>query len=217
MRRMITDKELSFFDAYAQSGAIGKYSNISVSTKSISEWNGVKIAYGYMKGSTFPYDLTIDFNGAKDLALNEGFANANADGKNIIIKNADIKDFFLGFSAAKISTVRFENVNFTQSINNLFLNCNIKKVLGNADVSKLKDTGAAFLNASSLNKLELKHWRVDFNISSSTEFDTAALVEIISNLDDTGSPHTLTIGTTNLAKLSEAQIKVATDKGWNLA
>ena len=69
MRRMITDKELSFFDAYAQSGAIGKYSNISVSTKSISEWNGVKIAYGYMKGSTFPYDLTIDFNGAKDLAL----------------------------------------------------------------------------------------------------------------------------------------------------
>ena len=217
MRRMITDKELSFFDAYAQSGAIGKYSNISVSTKSISEWNGVKIAYGYMKGSTFPYDLTIDFNGAKDLALNEGFASVEADGKNIIIKNADIVDFYLGFSAAKINTVRFENVRFTQSIQGLFQNCSVKQILGNADVSKVKDMNNTFINAYSLNKIELKHWRVDFNISSSTQFDTTALVEIISNLDDTGSAHTLTIGATNLAKLSEAQIKVATDKGWNLA
>ena len=217
MRRMITDKELSFFDAYAQSGAIGKYSNIPVSTKSISEWNGVKIAYGYMKGSTIPYDLTIDFNGAKDLALNEGFASVEADGKNIIIKNADIVDFYLGFSAAKINTVRFENVRFTQSIQGLFQNCSVKQILGNADVSKVKDMNNAFINAYSLNKIELKHWRVDFNISSSTQFDTTALVEIISNLDDTGSAHTLTIGTTNIAKLSEAQIKVATDKGWNLA
>ena len=217
MRRMITDKELSFFDAYAQSGAIGKYSNITLSANSISEWNGVKIAYGYMKGSTLPYDLTIDFNGAKDLALNEGFASVEADGKNITIKNADIVDFYLGFSAAKINTVRFENVRFTQSIQSLFQNCSVKQILGNADVSKVKYIHNTFINAYSLNKIELKHWRVDFNISSSTQFDTTALVEIISNLDDTGSAHTLTIGTTNIAKLSEAQIKVATDKGWNLA
>lgn len=217
MRRMITDKELSFFDSYAQSGAVGKYSNITLRTPTISEWNGVKIAYGYMNDSTLTQNLVIDFNGAKDLALNTGFENLKGTGKELTIRNADIVDFYLGFSAADINTVRFENVNFTKSIQSLFQNCNVTQVLGNADVSRVTVAGNAFINAYSLTKIELKHWRVDFNISSSTQFDVDALVEIISNLDDTGSAHTLTIGATNLAKLSEAQIKVATDKGWNLA
>ena len=43
------------------------------------------------------------------------------------------------------------------------------------------------------------------------------IVEIINNLPTLDEPGTLTIGTTNLAKLTDDQIAIATNKGWTLA
>lgn len=74
-----------------------------------------------------------------------------------------------------------------------------------------------FSGCYSLKKLHLKHFRLSFDISGSTAFEQSDLVEIISNLDLISTPQTMTIGATNLAKLTQDQILVATGKGWTLA
>ena len=59
--------------------------------------------------------------------------------------------------------------------------------------------------------------KVKFDISASTQFETADLVTILNNLATVTTSQTLTMGATNLAKLSDEQKKIATDKGWTLA
>ena len=59
---------------------------------------------------------------------------------------------------------------------------------------------------------------VDLDISSSTKFTREALVEIIGNLKaQTSGSKNLTMGSTNLAKLTDEDKAVATGKGWTLA
>ena len=65
--------------------------------------------------------------------------------------------------------------------------------------------------------IHIKHFKFSFDISPSTAFEEADLVEIISNLDKITTTQTLTMGATNLAKLTDEEKKVATDKGWVLA
>ena len=99
----------------------------------------------------------------------------------------------------------------------LFENCPNLVEVGTFDMSGTYDMWGRLASGSTkLKTLHCKHWRVSFNISTSTAFEEADLVEIISNLD-TLSGRTLTMGTTNLAKLTDEEKKVATDKGWVLA
>lgn len=71
--------------------------------------------------------------------------------------------------------------------------------------------------SSKVKHIHCTHFKVSFDISGSTQFETSDLVEIISNLDPVSAPQTLTMGATNLAKLTQDQILVATGKGWTLA
>jgi hypothetical protein len=89
--------------------------------------------------------------------------------------------------------------------------------IGAFDISGATNYTRMFSNCYSLKKLHLKHFRLSFNISYSTAFEQSDLVEIISNLDPISTPETMIIGATNLAKLTQDQILVATGKGWTLA
>ena len=55
------------------------------------------------------------------------------------------------------------------------------------------------------------------NINSSTKFTREALLEIIGNLKTVTTTKRLTMGATNLAKLTEEDKAIATNKGWSLA
>ena len=60
------------------------------------------------------------------------------------------------------------------------------------------------------------------NISTSIDFSTNSklthdsLLSIINNLSTVSTTQTLTIGSTNLAKLSSDEIVIATNKGWTV-
>lgn len=76
------------------------------------------------------------------------------------------------------------------------------------------------INISNLYRLKEFHatgMKVSFNISSSTNFTKEALVEILNNLATITSTQTLTMGATNLAKLTDEDKLIATNKGWTLA
>jgi hypothetical protein len=70
---------------------------------------------------------------------------------------------------------------------------------------------------SKLKVLNCKNWTNSFDISMSTAFEQSDLVNIISNLKASSNGAVLTMGATNLNKLTTEQIAVATGKGWTLA
>lgn len=225
MRRMITEKELSFFDSYAQIGAIGKYANLDIFTNQFDEYPGIKNIDSYMRGSKLvntgytAQDVIVDFHNAEIDTATYAFANISTEGK-ITLKNAKFNQTYALFYNSAFTEIDFENVIFRKKAVVAFHGCSNLVRIGAVDISEITEEYALygiFQKCTKLKKIEMKHFRTDFDISESTAFTTDSLVEIISNLDDTGSAHTLTMGATNLAKLSEAQKKVATDKGWNLA
>ena len=58
----------------------------------------------------------------------------------------------------------------------------------------------------------------NLKISHSTKFTRDALLEILGNLKpQTSASKTLTMGETNLAKLTDEDKAIATNKGWTLA
>lgn len=79
----------------------------------------------------------------------------------------------------------------------------------------------AFLGCIKIESVTLEHgFNVDnLKLSSSTLLSVDTLVSMLNALADrTGlSAYTLTIGSTNLAKLSNEQIAIATQKNWTLA
>lgn len=76
-----------------------------------------------------------------------------------------------------------------------------------------------FKGNTALSKLHFTDIYGSLDVSVSTQFTREALLEIIGNLRDmTGStPLTLTLGATNLAKLTEEDIALATEKNWTVA
>ena len=61
------------------------------------------------------------------------------------------------------------------------------------------------------------NFKVSFSLSGSKKLTHDSLMVFINGLQTVTTSQTLTLGSTNLAKLTDAEKKVATDKGWTLA
>lgn len=95
------------------------------------------------------------------------------------------------------------------------LNCSTLESIPAYDLSNITS-----ININAVYNLKEFHatgMKVSFNISSSTKFTQEALVEILNNLATVTTAQTLTMGATNLAKLTDTDKAIATDKGWTLA
>lgn len=81
------------------------------------------------------------------------------------------------------------------------------------DVSKVTNFDSTFIRCSKLSAIHMTGMKTSFDISASTKFTSEALHEIIGNLATVTSSQTLTMGATNLAKLTEEDKAIATNKG----
>ena len=117
--------------------------------------------------------------------------------------------------------------------------------VNNWDTSKVDRMSQIFDNCKSLTSLNLSNWDIskitasyygftakycsslvdfyppqninaDFSVHESTALSHDSLMRIINNLMTTTSTKTLTLGATNLAKLSSDEIAIATNKGWTV-
>ena len=61
------------------------------------------------------------------------------------------------------------------------------------------------------------NFKASLNLSTSPRMTHDSLMVVINGLQTVPTAQTLTLGTTNLAKLTDEERKVATDKGWTLA
>ena len=102
----------------------------------------------------------------------------------------------------------------------MFYYCSNLTTIPQLDTSKVTNLNFIFNACRSLKTIHMFNMKVSFNISSSTKFTREALLEIINNCYDLttlGKTETLTMGSTNLAKLTDEDKLIATNKGWTLA
>ena len=107
----------------------------------------------------------------------------------------------------------FDTSNVT-NMGEMFFGCTILTTIPAFDTSKVTWMGDMFSGCTNLTAIHMTGITADLDISVSTKFTREALVEILNNLGT--SYRTLTMGSTNLAKLTEDDKAIATSKNWRL-
>lgn len=115
-----------------------------------------------------------------------------------------------------ISIPQIDTSNVTR-MDSMFNNCYSLTTVPQLDTSNVTRMGSMFYNCRELKEIHMTGMKESFSISSSTKFTESALVEILNNLAPVTSTKKLTMGSTNLAKLTDEEKAIATNKGWTLA
>ena len=114
------------------------------------------------------------------------------------------------------SVPSFDTRNVTD-MSSMFESCSRLTNVPLFDTSNVTDMSSMLQNCSSLETIHMINIRTNLDISSSIKFTRQALLEIIGNLKTVTSTKRLTMGSTNLAKLTDEDKAIATNKGWTLA
>ena len=117
-------------------------------------------------------------------------------------------------SLQKIPQLDTSNVT---AISYMFMHCYSLQIIPQLDTSNVTDMKDMFRYCYILCKLDIINMKLSFKLDNSTMLTTNELVKILNNLATAESKQTLTLGSTNLAKLTDEQKAIATNKGWTLA
>ena len=104
--------------------------------------------------------------------------------------------------------------------NYVFYGCNKLQKVEKINFSSATDLSSAFGSCSALTSIDFEgEIPVSVSFSNSTKLEASQLVNIMEHLKDlTGSSsQTLTLGSVNLAKLTDAEKAIALNKNWILA
>ena len=99
----------------------------------------------------------------------------------------------------------------------MFNDCYSLQSIPELDTSKVTNMNKMFDICKSLQRINILNLTLSFSISSSTMFQREDLLTILNNLATVTTTQTLTMGSTNLAKLTDDDKLIATEKGWTLA
>ena len=124
---------------------------------------------------------------------------------------------YMLYQCNKLTSIPLLNTSNVTDMGETFYGCNKLTTIPALDVSKVDNMQYIFQGCYKLKSIEMTGMKVDFDISSSTEFSRNALVVILNNLATVSTSQTLTMGAENLAKLTEEDKAIATNKGWTLA
>lgn len=120
-------------------------------------------------------------------------------------------------SCSALTTLPLLNTSNVNNMLNMLYGCSKLTTVPALDVSNVTNMNNMFSGCSALKSILMTGMKVSFNISASTQFEQSDLVTILNNLATITSTQTLTMGSTNLAKLTDADKAIATNKGWTLA
>lgn len=127
----------------------------------------------------------------------------------------NMKDMFNG--CRQLETLPLYDTSNVTNMQNMFMNCALLTVIPAYNATIVTNFSYTFGGCSNLEEIHMYGMKVNFSINASTKFTREALVEIIGNLAEVVATHTLTMGATNSAKLTEDDIAVANAKGWTIA
>lgn len=154
--------------------------------------------------------------------LNEVSITTNVPQDNTLKKLLDAtKSCYYLFNEYKGTSVDdLIQPNDTENVTNMssmFNWCKKLTVIPQWDVSNVTNMSNMFFYCSGLKSILMTGMKVSFDISASTKFERTDLLIILNNLATVTKTQTLKMGTTNLAKLTDEDKAIATNKGWTLA
>ena len=123
------------------------------------------------------------------------------------------------WSYPKNITIKLDMTNVTNASNMFDCTYSLTTLdMSGCDVSNVTDFGSDFIYNGSYYLTTVKAPK---NISVSIKFDSNklthdSLMSIINNLATVSTTQTLTLGSTNLNKLTDDEKAIATNKGWTL-
>lgn len=136
---------------------------------------------------------------------------------NLTRVNGNMSDCFS--NCTTITSVSLPILESVGSMSTCFRNCNSLKSIYIPNLTTVSNLSNCFNGCSSLEDLEMGAFALSggayWGLSYCTRLTHQSLVNVISALSPV-TKQTLTLGTTNLAKLNESEISVATSKGWTL-
>lgn len=125
---------------------------------------------------------------------------------------------FMFFGSKRLITVPQFDTSNVKIMNDMFGSCKDLENVPQFDASKVTNMDGMFYRCSYIHEIHMININANLDISFSDWFTREALLEIIGNLKaQTSGTKTLEMGSTNLAKLTDEDKKIATDKGWTLA
>ena len=123
------------------------------------------------------------------------------------------------FNCSSLITIPLLNTSNVTNMSSMFAYCINLTSIPLLDTSKVTDMSSMFNGCSNLTKISMINIGADLDIHYCTKMTREALLEVLGNLKDlTGqTSKTLTLGSTLLAKLTDDDKAIATNKNWTLA
>lgn len=191
----------------------------SLVTIPLFDFSGVKHMSGTFRGcSSLKYIPKI--NTRNVLTMADLFSGCN---KLITIPELDmssvisVDNMFVGCS--RLRSLPKMNTSNCTNFNRIFYGCSILVIIEEIDCSSAANLTDAFLNCRILRHIRFRGLiPISLKLSNSARLDVDSLMSAINALKDlTGTTtQTLTLGTMNLAKLTNEQKAIATAKNWIL-
>lgn len=150
--------------------------------------------------------------------LREMFLNCNKLTTIPALDTGKATTMYRMFKGCKsLTTIPVLDAGNVTNMNEMFSYCPALKTVPALDASNVTSINSIFGNCTSLKSILMTGIKLSFSISSSTQFEQSDLVTILNNLATVTTTQTLTMGATNLAKLTDEDKTIATNKGWTLA
>lgn len=195
----------------------------------ILELNSINVSKirgeGIKKVNSFQRNTVIT-----EIDLPETTGNTNADSMFSGCTNLQFVKFnmsnvqraaYMFRDCSSIRTILLEDTSNLELMKQMFYNCSNLTYIGDYNFGKQSSYTEPYDSmlgkCTSLKKFLPYGMYKSFDISASTQFEREDLVTILNNLATVTSTQTLTMGTTNLEKLTEGDKAIAIGKGWTLA
>ena len=119
----------------------------------------------------------------------------------------------------RLISIPLLNTSNVTDMSSMFFHCENLTEIPSFDMRKVTRISGAFTSCYNLTEIHMTGMKADFDIHDSTKFTRDALLEIINNCQDlTGkTSRRITMGSNNLAKLTDEDKLIATNKNWTLA
>ena len=122
------------------------------------------------------------------------------------------------YNCSSLTTVPLFDTSNVTDMSYMFNYCYQLTTVPRFDTSNVTKMSYMLNSCVRLEEIHMININANLDISPSTKFTREALLEIIGNLKaQTSGSKKLTMGATNLAKLTDEDKAIATNKGWTLA
>ena len=204
-----------FWDAYQENGTKQGY----VFAFAGEGWNAETFKPKYDIQPVDSADMFYNFCNKGTATIDMVKHLANLGVKLDFSKATTFNYAFQNARISKLGTIDFKS--YSGGTANMFYTTTLTTIENMILYENKALSSSTFTNCKNLANLTISGViAFNFTVSACTKLTHDSLMSIINHLKDysgTGTTHTLTLGTTNLAKLTDEEKAIATEKGWTLA